>query len=227
MSNSDALVDELQQAADAGGREDLAAAGGRRPARADQVRPRRHRQLRRPLGARPLQGGAFLSHFVPRDDTVPWAHLDIAGVADTEKELPYYAQGRDRLGRADAGRVGDVADHHASSTRRRGRRGGEREMTKSETRNPNQIRMTNDEAPRFSFVIRASSLIRHSDCPAASSRRHSISPHARNLPHPPRRRDHARGGGFVAAAGDAPLAAAVRHPRAGHGGGGTVLLFHA
>jgi len=39
----------------------------------------------------PLQGAAFLSHFVPAD--IPWAHLDIAGVADTEKELPYYAKG--------------------------------------------------------------------------------------------------------------------------------------
>jgi leucyl aminopeptidase len=39
----------------------------------------------------PLQGGAFLSYFVP--ETVPWAHLDIAGVADTEKDLPYYAKG--------------------------------------------------------------------------------------------------------------------------------------
>jgi leucyl aminopeptidase len=43
--------------------------------------------------ASPLQGGAFLSHFIPRDDSVPWAHFDIAGVADTEKELPYYAKG--------------------------------------------------------------------------------------------------------------------------------------
>jgi len=43
--------------------------------------------------ASPLTGGAFLSHFVPRDDSVPWAHLDIAGVADTDKELPYYARG--------------------------------------------------------------------------------------------------------------------------------------
>jgi leucyl aminopeptidase len=39
----------------------------------------------------PLQGGAFLSYFVP--PSVPWAHLDIAGVADTEKKLPYYAPG--------------------------------------------------------------------------------------------------------------------------------------
>jgi leucyl aminopeptidase len=43
----------------------------------------------------PLQGGAFLSFFVPWDGKalLPWAHLDIAGVADTEKELPYYAKG--------------------------------------------------------------------------------------------------------------------------------------
>ena len=43
--------------------------------------------------AHPLQGAAFLSFFVPADGSVPWAHLDIAGVADTEKELPYYAKG--------------------------------------------------------------------------------------------------------------------------------------
>ena len=43
----------------------------------------------------PLQGGAFLSHFVQYEgkDKIPWAHLDIAGVADTEKELPTYAKG--------------------------------------------------------------------------------------------------------------------------------------
>jgi leucyl aminopeptidase len=41
----------------------------------------------------PQQGGAFLSHFVPDDESIPWAHLDIAGVADTEKELPLYAKG--------------------------------------------------------------------------------------------------------------------------------------
>ncbi|HTW94272.1 MAG TPA: leucyl aminopeptidase [Tepidisphaeraceae bacterium] len=43
--------------------------------------------------AHPLQGGAFLSFFVPADKSVAWAHLDIAGVADTEKELPLYAKG--------------------------------------------------------------------------------------------------------------------------------------
>jgi len=42
--------------------------------------------------ATPLQGAAFLSYFVPEKGT-PWAHIDIAGVADTEKELPFYAKG--------------------------------------------------------------------------------------------------------------------------------------
>ena len=45
--------------------------------------------------ASPLQGGAFLSYFVKwqGNDMIPWAHFDIAGVADTEKELPLYAKG--------------------------------------------------------------------------------------------------------------------------------------
>jgi leucyl aminopeptidase len=41
--------------------------------------------------AHPLQGGAFLSYFVP--EGTPWVHLDIAGVADTEKETSMYAKG--------------------------------------------------------------------------------------------------------------------------------------
>jgi leucyl aminopeptidase len=101
MSNSDALVDELQAAADRAGEKiwrlpigeeqrdyiksdpaDIVNSGGRE--------------------GHPLQGGAFLSFFVPGGTgdqpdglrgLVPWAHLDIAGVADTEKELPYYAKG--------------------------------------------------------------------------------------------------------------------------------------
>ncbi|HEY2584402.1 MAG TPA: leucyl aminopeptidase [Tepidisphaeraceae bacterium] len=45
--------------------------------------------------ASPLQGGAFLTWFVKweGEDRIPWAHLDIAGVADTEKELPLYPRG--------------------------------------------------------------------------------------------------------------------------------------
>jgi leucyl aminopeptidase len=94
MSNDDGLVDELSAAADAAGERiwrlplgedqrdyiksepaDIVNSGGRE--------------------GHPLQGGAFLSYFVKYDgnDKIPWAHLDIAGVADTEKELPTYAKG--------------------------------------------------------------------------------------------------------------------------------------
>jgi leucyl aminopeptidase len=95
MSNSDDLVDQLTAASQRAGEKiwrlpifddhremmkgdaaDLVNAG---PAR----------------DASPLQGGAFLSYFVPwdGDKKLPWAHLDIAGVADTEKELPLYGKG--------------------------------------------------------------------------------------------------------------------------------------
>jgi leucyl aminopeptidase len=92
MSNNDALVKDLTQAGKTEGEKiwrlpleqehkdfiksdtaDIVNAGGRE--------------------AHVIQGGAFLSYFVPSDDSVPWAHLDIAGVADTDKELPYYASG--------------------------------------------------------------------------------------------------------------------------------------
>jgi len=92
MSNSDQLMTELQKAADSAGEKIW-----RLPVGDDQ----REQIKSHPADivnsagrwASPLQGGAFLSHFIPRDDSVPWAHFDIAGVADTEKELPYYARG--------------------------------------------------------------------------------------------------------------------------------------
>ena len=34
--------------------------------------------------AHPIQGAAFLSYFV--DESIPWAHLDIAGVASVESD---------------------------------------------------------------------------------------------------------------------------------------------
>ncbi len=90
MANDDGIVASLQAAADVAGEKfwrlplgeehreymksdcaDLVNSGGRE--------------------AHPIQGGAFLSYFVP--EGTPWAHLDIAGVADTEKDLPYYAKG--------------------------------------------------------------------------------------------------------------------------------------
>ncbi len=92
MSNSDALVKELNDAGEVEGEKIW-----RLPLGQDQ------REFIKSESAdivnsagregHPLQGGAFLSYFVPEDDSVPWAHLDIAGVADTEKELAYYANG--------------------------------------------------------------------------------------------------------------------------------------
>jgi leucyl aminopeptidase len=94
MANDDGIVDELNEAADAAGEKiwrlplgddqrdyiksdpaDIVNSGGRE--------------------GHPLQGGAFLSYFVKYDgkDRIPWAHLDIAGVADTEKEQPVYTKG--------------------------------------------------------------------------------------------------------------------------------------
>lgn len=46
--------------------------------------------------AHPIQGGIFLNEFVNRD--VPWAHLDIAGVANRDKEGPYLAKGATGFG---------------------------------------------------------------------------------------------------------------------------------
>jgi leucyl aminopeptidase len=41
----------------------------------------------------PLQGGAFLSYFLPDEPKTPWVHLDIAGVADQDKVTSMYAKG--------------------------------------------------------------------------------------------------------------------------------------
>lgn len=47
-------------------------------------------------GAHPIVGGVFLKQFVP--DEVPWAHLDIAGPATTEKDTPYCPKGATGFG---------------------------------------------------------------------------------------------------------------------------------
>jgi leucyl aminopeptidase len=92
MSNSDTLVDEIQRAADVAGEKLWRLPLG--DEQRDQLKSD-HADIVNSAGreGHPLQGGAFLSHFVPSDGSVPWAHLDIAGVADTEKELPYYGKG--------------------------------------------------------------------------------------------------------------------------------------
>jgi leucyl aminopeptidase len=43
-----------------------------------------------------ILGGAFIQNFV--DPDVPWAHLDIAGTAETNKELPYSPKGATGFG---------------------------------------------------------------------------------------------------------------------------------
>ena len=92
MANNDALVAELQIAADKTGEKFW-----RLPVNDDHrdYIKSQHADIVNSGGREgsPLQGGAFLSHFVPRDDSVPWAHLDIAGVAESDKELPYYEKG--------------------------------------------------------------------------------------------------------------------------------------
>lgn len=95
MSNDDSLVQELTEASRAAGEKiwrlpiweehrDLMKGDA-----ADLVNSGAARN------ASPLQGGAFLTWFVKwqGSDAIPWAHLDIAGVADTEKELPLYVRG--------------------------------------------------------------------------------------------------------------------------------------
>ena len=46
--------------------------------------------------AHPVIGGMFLKQFV--SDSTPWAHLDIAGVGDAEKDLPYCPKGATGFG---------------------------------------------------------------------------------------------------------------------------------
>ncbi len=90
MSNNDGIVADLTRAAESAGEKIWRLPLGED--QRDQIRAD-HADIVNSAGreAHPLQGGAFLSFFVPND--LPWAHLDIAGVADTEKELPYYAKG--------------------------------------------------------------------------------------------------------------------------------------
>jgi leucyl aminopeptidase len=46
--------------------------------------------------AHPIVGGIFLKQFV--NDETPWAHLDIAGVSDWDKEMPYCPRGASGFG---------------------------------------------------------------------------------------------------------------------------------
>jgi leucyl aminopeptidase len=90
MANDDKIVADLQKAANAAGEKFWRLPLG--DDQRDQMKSD-HADLVNSGGreGHPLQGGAFLSYFVP--EGTPWAHLDIAGVADTERELPLYGKG--------------------------------------------------------------------------------------------------------------------------------------
>jgi leucyl aminopeptidase len=92
MSNNDGLVNELNQLTELTGEKLWRLPLG--PEQRDQIRSE-DADIVNSAGreGHPLQGGAFLSYFIPDDHSIPWAHLDIAGVADTEKDLPYYKKG--------------------------------------------------------------------------------------------------------------------------------------
>jgi leucyl aminopeptidase len=97
MSNDDNLADELLAASAAAG-EKL----WRLPVGDDQreMLKSNHADIVNSAGrwASPLTGAAFLTFALPDKPRVPWAHLDIAGVADTDKELPLYAKGATGFG---------------------------------------------------------------------------------------------------------------------------------
>jgi leucyl aminopeptidase len=91
MSNNDQIVDELQSASKSAGEKIWRLPIG------DEHRDMLKSDYADIMNSGPtrdagtLKGGAFLSYFVP--ENIPWAHLDIAGVAAIETPLPYYAKG--------------------------------------------------------------------------------------------------------------------------------------
>ncbi len=95
FANDDALWSDLTRALDASGEKIWRLPVG--DEQREQMKASEHADLINSAGreGHPLQGAAFLSYFVPfaGKDKLPWAHLDIAGVGDTEKDMPYYAKG--------------------------------------------------------------------------------------------------------------------------------------
>ena len=106
MSNSDALVDEMQTAADAAGEKIW-----RLPLGDDQREQIKsdHADIVNSAGreGHPLQGGAFLSYFVPQDDSTSPGPTSTSPASRTRKRsCRITRKGATGLGRADAGRVG-------------------------------------------------------------------------------------------------------------------------
>jgi leucyl aminopeptidase len=97
MSNDDELAGEILAAADVAGEKMW-----RLPVGEDQrdMMKSNHADIVNSAGrwASPLTGAAFLTFALPEKPKVPWVHLDIAGVADTDKDLPLYAKGATGFG---------------------------------------------------------------------------------------------------------------------------------
>jgi leucyl aminopeptidase len=92
MSNSDELVGQLERASVAAGEKVW-----RMPV--DEEHREKLKSVPADIVNSPgreggaLTAAAFLSHFIGSDGAVQWAHLDIAGVADTDKVTPIYGKG--------------------------------------------------------------------------------------------------------------------------------------
>ena len=78
------------------GRARLAAAALGRLPREPPLRVGRHEEHGRPVRAERSTPAIFLKEFVPKD--VPWAHLDVAGVAHFEKEQSGWPPGASGFG---------------------------------------------------------------------------------------------------------------------------------
>lgn len=91
FANNDGIVDKVQAAADRTGERVW-----RLPLWDDHrdFMRAKHADVWNSAPARdghPIQGAAFLSYFV--DESIPWAHLDIAGTSATDSETPVFVNG--------------------------------------------------------------------------------------------------------------------------------------
>ena len=90
MGNDAALVAALKEASTGQRGKDLGAPSRRGVRRADQERCGRRQEHRRPPGGEPSPRAMFLGKFATG---YPWAHLDIAGTAWSDKEKGYLVRG--------------------------------------------------------------------------------------------------------------------------------------
>jgi leucyl aminopeptidase len=93
MSTSDELSEALRRAGEATGEKIWRLPLGQE---VREMMKSEHADIVNSAGrfAHALQGGEFLRRFIPEDGVgVPWAHLDIAGVADSEKGSHQYTSG--------------------------------------------------------------------------------------------------------------------------------------